>query len=164
MILREPARELDPRVRTAWAIEGASVALAHALVVAAVVVALTLSGESGWAWAVGVAGGAAVAAAAVLLAVVWPRLAYRHYRFEVTELGLYVASGWLWRRWQVVPHARVQTVDTTSGPLLRALGLVEVRVTTASAGGGTGIPGLRPTGADALVEELARRAGVEEAT
>jgi uncharacterized protein len=164
VILREPARQLDTRVRTAWAVEGGSVAAVLALVVAAVVVGLALSGETGWAWAVGVVGVAVVAAAAVLLVVLWPRLEYRHYRFEVTDLGLYVASGWLWRRWQVVPHARVQTVDTTSGPLLRALGLVEVRVTTASAGGGTGIPGLRPRDADALVEELARRAGVEEAT
>jgi membrane protein YdbS with pleckstrin-like domain len=164
VILREPARELDPRVRTAWAIEGGAVAVALAFVVAAAVVALGLTGETGWALAVGVPGVLVVAAASVLLAVVGPRLEHRHFRFEVTDLGLYVASGWLWRRWQVVPHARVQTVDTTSGPLLRALGLVEVRVTTASAGGGTGIPGLRPREADALVEELARRAGVEEAT
>jgi membrane protein YdbS with pleckstrin-like domain len=164
LILREPARELDPRVRTAWAIEGGAVAVLLAFVVAAVVVALGLTGETGWAWAVGVPGVVVVTAASVLLAVVGPRLEHRHFRFEVTDLGLYVASGWLWRRWQVVPHARVQTVDTTSGPLLRALGLVEVRVTTASAGGGTGIPGLRPREADALVDELARRAGVEEAT
>ena len=164
MILREPARQLDARVRTAWAVEGGAVAAVLAVVVAAVVVALALAGETGWAVAVGVPGGVVVVGAAVLLAVVGPRVEHRHFRFEVTDLGLYVTSGWLWRRWQVVPHARVQTVDTTSGPLLRALGLVEVRVTTASAGGGTGIPGLRPPEADALVEELARRAGVEEAT
>jgi uncharacterized protein len=164
MILREPARALDSRVRTMWAVEGAGVAAFLALLVVSATAGLALADEETWAWVVGVLGVIAVAAAAVLLVVVGPRLEHRHFRFEVTELGLYVASGWLWRRWQVVPHARVQTVDTTSGPLLRALGLVEVRVTTASSGGSTGIPGLRPTEADALVEELARRAGVEEAT
>jgi membrane protein YdbS with pleckstrin-like domain len=64
----------------------------------------------------------------------------------------------------VVPHARVQTVDTHAGPLHRAFGLVEVHVATASAAGGTGIPGLAPEVADRLVHELARRADVEEGT
>jgi membrane protein YdbS with pleckstrin-like domain len=58
----------------------------------------------------------------------------------------------------------VQTVDTTSNPLMRAFGLVSVEVTTASAAGGTSIPGLTPPVADRLVEELARRAGLEEGT
>jgi len=91
-------------------------------------------------------------------------LDYRHLRYEVTDLGLAVARGWLWQRYQVVPHARVQTVDTTAGPLLRAFGLVAVEVRTASAAGSTSIPGLTPDVADRLVEELARRAGIEEGT
>ena len=98
------------------------------------------------------------------LAVVAAGLDYRRFRYEVTDLGLYVASGWLWRSHQVVPHARVQTVDTTAGPLLRAFGLVSVHVRTASAHGGTSIPGLTFDVADRLVEELARRAGIEEGT
>jgi len=100
----------------------------------------------------------------VPLAIAGAGLDYRRFRYEVTELGLYVASGWLWRSHQVVPHARVQTVDTTAGPLLRAFGLVSVHVRTASAHGGTSIPGLTPPVADRLVEELARRAGIEEGT
>ena len=63
-----------------------------------------------------------------------------------------------------MPHARVQTVDTKRGPLERAFGLVSVAVSTASAKGGTDIPGLDPRVADALVEELARRAGIDEGT
>lgn len=164
MILREPTQALDAHVRTVWALEGTGLAAFLALVAAATTVGLTVAGEGGWAWVAGVLGAAAVAGSAALFVVLLPRLQYRHYRFEVTELGLYVASGWLWRRWQVVPHARVQTVDTTSGPLLRAFGLVEVRVTTASPGGGTGIPGLTAKAADQLVEELARRADIEEGT
>ncbi len=108
--------------------------------------------------------GGAVALGLVVLAVVQPRLAYRRFRYEITELGLYVARGRLFRQWQVVPHARVQTVDTKRGPLERAFGLVSVAVSTASAKGGTDIPGLDPRVADALVEELARRAGIDEGT
>jgi membrane protein YdbS with pleckstrin-like domain len=39
-----------------------------------------------------------------------------------------------------------------------------VQITTASAAGGTSIPGLRPDIAAGLVEELARAAGIEEGT
>jgi membrane protein YdbS with pleckstrin-like domain len=47
---------------------------------------------------------------------------------------------------------------------MRRLGLVSVEVQTASAAGSTSIPGLPPETADALVAELARRAGIEEGT
>jgi uncharacterized protein len=164
VILREPAQSLDPRMRTLWALQGAIATVVLALAVAVAVVALFAADAGAAAWIGAVLGVAAVVGGAVLFVWVWPAYAYRYFRFEVTELGLYVARGWLWRRWQVVPHARVQTVDTRSGPLLRAFGLVAVLVTTAAAGGGTHIPGLSRADADALVEELARRAGVEEGT
>jgi membrane protein YdbS with pleckstrin-like domain len=164
VILREPAQALDPRMRTVWAVEGAVATALLALAVVAAVVVLGLADAAAAAWAVGVVGAVAVGASSLLLVWLWPALEHRHFRYEVTDLGLYVARGWLWRRWQVVPHARIQTVDTRSGPLLRAFGLVAVQVTTAAAGGGTGIPGLAPSDADALIEELAQRAGVEEGT
>jgi membrane protein YdbS with pleckstrin-like domain len=163
VILREPANALDPRMRAYWTVESLFAALVAAVVTAVVATITALADATTAAWIVAVVGGLVVLAAAVS-AFVTPRLDYRHYRYEVTDLGLYVARGWLWRRWQIVPHARVQTVDTTAGPLLRAFGLVAVAVTTASAVGGTSIPGLLPGVADALVEELARRAGIEEGT
>jgi membrane protein YdbS with pleckstrin-like domain len=163
MILREPANRLDPRVRSYWLVQGLLATSAVAVLVAAGAVIAALLEAATVAWLVGVLGGLVVAALAVL-AVVVARLDYRHFRYEVTEQGLYVARGWLWRRLQVVPHARVQTVDTTAGPLLRAFGLVDVEVRTASAAGGTSIPGLAPAVADELVAELARRAELEEGT
>jgi membrane protein YdbS with pleckstrin-like domain len=163
VILRDPALALDPQVRRFWLVENLiATGVAAALVIGGTVVAAILDAAT-VAWIVGLAGGVVVVVLAVL-AFVAAGLDYRHFRYEVTELGLYVASGWLWRSHQVVPHARVQTVDTTAGPLLRAFGLVSVHVRTASAHGGTSIPGLRPPVADRLVEELARRAGIEEGT
>jgi uncharacterized protein len=163
MILREPANALDPRVRSYWLVQGLLATGAVAVLVAAGAVIAALLEAATAAWLVGVLGGLVVAALAVV-AVVVARLDYRHFRYEVTEQGLYVARGWLWRRLQVVPHARVQTVDTTAGPLLRAFGLVDVDVRTASAAGGTSIPGLALPVADELVAELARRAELEEGT
>jgi uncharacterized protein len=164
VILREPAQALDERMRKLWALEGAIATAVLALAVTVAVIALALSGAGTPAWVVGVAGSAAVVASALTLGRLWPTVSYRHFRYEVNELGLYVARGWLWRRWQIVPHARIQTVDIKSGPLLRAFGLVAVHVATAAAGGGTEIPGLAAGAADALAEELALRAGIEEGT
>jgi uncharacterized protein len=161
VILRDPAQALDARVRTVWAVEGAILAAILALAVVGAVVALVVMDASTAAWIVGAAGAAGVLASSLVLVWLRPRHDHRHFRFEVTELGLYVARGWLWRQWQVVPHARIETVDIKSGPLLRAFGLVAVQVATAAAGGGTEIPGLEPIAADALVEELAQRAGIE---
>ena len=163
MILRAPAHRLDPRVRRLWAMELALLVLFVTAAVAVSVALLIMAGASTVAVAVGVAGGLAVAGGAAALFVA-PGIAFNRFGYEVTDLGLYVVSGILWRRWQVVPHARVQTVDTRSGPLQRLFGVVSVAVTTASAEGGTEVPGLDPRVADTLVTELARRAGIEEGT
>ncbi len=150
-------------MRALWATEWAfATAVAGAVASVAVFLGARMWGEiAGW-----IVGGAGVLVVAGLVAavIVQPRITYRHFRYEVTEHGLYVAHGWLWRSWQIVPHARVQTVDTNAGPLHRLFGLVTVEVTTASASGGTPIPGLAPSVAAALVDELARRAELEEGT
>jgi uncharacterized protein len=163
VILRDPALQLDPRVQRLWTLEWGLAALVCAGVTTAFAVPLVLADDGSAALLVAAVGGAVTLLVAIL-AVVQPRLAYRRFRYEITDLGLYVARGRLFRRWQVVPHARVQTVDTKRGPLERAFGLVSVAVSTASASGGTDIPGLDRRVADALVEELARRAGIDEGT
>jgi uncharacterized protein len=163
VILRDPVLQLDPRVQKLWALEWGLGALLCAAVTTALAVPLALADDGRAALVVAICGGGVTLLAATL-AVVQPRLAYRRFRYEVTDLGLYVARGRLLRRWQVVPHARVQTVDTKRGPLERAFGLVSVAVSTASASGGTDIPGLDQRVADSLVEELARRAGIDEGT
>jgi membrane protein YdbS with pleckstrin-like domain len=163
VILREPDTAPDPRVRTYWLVENLiATGLVAALVIAGAVIAAVLRAGT-VAWLVGGFGGLLLVVL-VVLSFVGAGLDYRHFRYEVAELGLAVASGWLWRRYQVVPHARVQTVDTSSNPLMRAFRLVSVEVRTASAAGGTAIPGLTPEVADGLVHELARRAGLEEGT
>lgn len=163
MILRDPALQLDPRVQMLWMLEWGLAAVVCAGVTTAFAVPLAVAGEGSSALLVAAVGGAVTLLVAIL-AVVQPRLAYRRFRYEITDLGLYVARGRLFRRWQVVPHARVQTVDTKRGPLERSFGLVSVAVSTASASGGTDIPGLDRLVAAALVEELARRAGIDEGT
>jgi uncharacterized protein len=164
VILRDPAQRLDPRVRRLWALELLLVAVGIAVGVAVATTLLARADATTAAAVVGVVGGLTVVAGGAAGVLVAPGVAFNRFGYEVTDLGLYVASGIVWRRWQVVPHARVQTVDTRSGPLQRLFGVVSVAVTTASAAGGTEVPGLDPRVADTLVAELARRAGIEEGT
>ena len=159
--LRPPAESLDPRVRRLWAL--------HGLIATALVAALGIAALAAWS----LAGDPPVAALAAGLAVlvvlgvaaslIGARIAYRFMRFEVTPLGLYVQRGWLTRSWTIVPHNRIQAVDTTSGPLERALGLASVEVRTASAAAAR-IPGLDEGRIARLREDLAAMAGEGEAT
>ena len=101
--------------------------------------------------------------AGVAGSILVPPILFRLYRWEVTELGLFVREGWLFRTWTIVPHSRIQTVDTSSGPLQRNFGLATVEVRTA-AGEGVSIPGLSEELVAKLTHELAARSGTGEGT
>ncbi len=53
---------------------------------------------------------------------------YQCYRYELGENDLGVAKGVFWKSWRFVNRNRIQHVDLTSGPVARALGLVEVSI------------------------------------
>lgn len=162
MALRDPTEHLDPKVRRLWAVQDVLGALGVGAAGAVLLVGADAAGAD-----VGGAGVALVivATVAALGRAAWaPGLRWRHHRFEVLDEGLYIASGWLVRRHHLVPHARVQTVDTRSDPLMRAFGLVEVQVRTASHQGSVTLPGLASDVADDLVAVLAARAGHDQAT
>ena len=63
--------------------------------------------------------------------------------------------GVVWQVSRSIPRVRVQHVDVRSGPIDRALGLVEVSLHVAgSAGSVLTIPGLAPAEAETLREAL----------
>lgn len=161
--LRAPARTLDPRVGRLWALQGLAGVLAVAVVAAVALGVLATAdrlGRPALAWSL-LAGGAAIATA---LAVGGARLRHRAFAWEVTPLGLFVQRGWAWRRWTIVPHSRIQAVETSVGPLQRRLGLATVQVRTASGEGGARLPGLAQDMVAALSAELAAAAGPGDAT
>jgi uncharacterized protein len=109
---------------------------------------------------------ASVALLVVLVAwsAAWSRLRYRAWSFRVRESELVVRRGVLWRVVSVIPHARIQHVDTRHGPIERWLGLSSVIVFTAGVrGADVTIPGLRHDDAEALREHLARVGVTEDA-
>ena len=66
--------------------------------------------------------------------------------------------GIMFERIIAVPYGRLQLVDVTRGPLLRALGLANLKFVTASAATGVQLPGLTVEAAEQLRDELVQLA------
>jgi membrane protein YdbS with pleckstrin-like domain len=164
--LRPPAHRVDPAARWLWALQGALVTV----LVAAVVLGLSrlLSGEDVPRWfevVLAVARWLLVPLALVAV-VVEPLWRYQVHRWEVTAEAVYTLEGWITRTWRIVPISRIQTVDTTRGPLQQLLGLTSISVRTASHAGSTSIEQLSAPVAAAVAHDLGLRANAirDEAT
>ena len=106
--------------------------------------------------------GAIVLFAAVLvLGLLHARRLYASWRWALREDDVLARYGVVFRVARSIPRVRVQHVDVHSGPIDRALGLVEVSLHVAgSAGPVLTIPGLAPAEAEALREALVAAAKV----
>jgi membrane protein YdbS with pleckstrin-like domain len=146
--LRPPRHRFDPRVLPWWR---AQLLIATAVVVVPLGV-LGLLIAPARAWFLGPAAAVLVLglAAALALPVWWHRV----HRWEVTDTAVYSLTGYFWRTWRIAPMSRIQTVDTTQGPLQRSFGLSTVVVTTASSAGAVELQGLDQEQASALAARL----------
>jgi hypothetical protein len=95
-----------------------------------------------------------VVAAAIHVSIM-PRWRYRVHRWEITDDGIFVRSGWLTQETRVAPIARLQTVDSRRGFLSRMMGLTSVTITTASSAGPLTIHALDDDVAREVVARLA---------
>jgi uncharacterized protein len=97
-------------------------------------------------------------------AAVIPPLRYRAWGFALRGSDLLLRYGVLFRTVSIVPHARIQHVDTRRGPLERWLGLSELVVYTAGVRGAIlSIPGLSTSRADELRDRLVALSGAGDA-
>ena len=85
--------------------------------------------------------------------------------YILREDDLLFRRGIMFERVVAVPYGRLQLVDITRGPLLRALGLSTLKFVTASAATGVNLPGLTKDDAEALRDRLvelaeSRRSGL----
>lgn len=95
----------------------------------------------------------AVVASLILNAV----LAFRRVRaigYRLREDDLIFRRGLLFERIVAVPYGRLQLVDVTRGPLLRALGLTTLEFVTAAEATGVKLPGLPDAEAESLRDRL----------
>lgn len=148
---------LDPRVVALWRVQRLIRACTWGMVFAGGL-------GAGVAWlggaVLGAFAGGGLLAMQALLAVIWPVLQYRQFRFTLRSGDLLVEQGVLWRSWTSVPYHRIQHVDTRQGPLERIFGLARVLIFTASGPLPDGsIPGLDEAAATELRDHLSRRGG-----
>ncbi|WP_418284755.1 PH domain-containing protein [Halorubrum sp. DTA46] len=143
------AQSLHPRVRIVWILRAAIVS---ALLSAPFVGGFYFGYLPEWA--------PIVAASVFLVAgIVHAILRYRRWSYEIREDALYLDRGVITQVRTTVPLVRIQHVDSRRGPVERGAGLASCVVYTAgSRGADVRIPGLTPTGASDLREELKRLA------
>ena len=126
----EPAERLDPRAKTLWRITGALGALP--LLAGAVFGSWVLLRVAEVPSFVGILPVFAVVALLVVTVGVAPGLRWRRWRYEIREDEVDLQRGIVWISRTLVPLARIQHVDTQSGPLQRRFGLATVVFYTAA--------------------------------
>jgi membrane protein YdbS with pleckstrin-like domain len=133
--------------------------LVSGLIAAAATTPLWFIGEW-WCYAIT---GAVLVVTVVVMAFVPRRV--RSIRYQLREDDLLVRRGILALRFVAVPYGRMQLIDINRGPVVRALGLSDLKFVTAAASSGVTIPGLPEAEADSLRDRLvelaeSRRAGL----
>lgn len=78
------------------------------------------------------------------------------WAYAQRETDLFITSGMWFKTLTVIPYARMQVVELSSGPLMRRRQLAALELKTASATGSGRIPGLPLAEARRLREELSR--------
>ena len=126
----EPAERLDPRARTLWRITGTLGALP--VLAGGALASWVLLRVAEVPFLVGVLPVVAVVALLVVSVGVVPGLRWRRWRYEIREDEVDLQRGLVWISRTLVPLARIQHVDTQSGPLQRRFGLATVVFYTAA--------------------------------
>jgi uncharacterized protein len=134
----EPAERLDPRAKTLWRVSGALGALP--LLAGGAFVSWGLLRVAGLPLLLAILPFLAASVLFVALASVVPGLRWRRWRYEIRDEEVDLQHGILWVTRTLVPLARIQHVDTRSGPLQRRFNLATVVFYTAA--GGNRIPEL----------------------
>src|SRR4030042_4370878 len=110
----------------------------------------------------------------IILWVVWAKLAYNFYRYELREDGFRKELGVIWKKYVTIPYDRIQNIDIYRGVIARLLGLSDLHIQTAGASaqysryGAWGLaaegrlPGLSPEVAEQLRDELVRQAKISK--
>lgn len=152
-----PMERLDPRVVDLWRVQAGVRLVTFWLPVSGALGAL-LWYRLGFVPAAVAFGG--LMGLQVVLAVLWPTLAWRNFGYEVRARDLLVVHGVLFKHSVSIPLDRIQHVDTRQGPIERAWGVSRLVVYTAAGLNADGsIPGLDEAEAGLLRDRLIGRRG-----
>ncbi|WP_225047935.1 PH domain-containing protein [Lacticaseibacillus kribbianus] len=119
---------LPQQIKQVWRI-GAGLALVWWL---AVTVGLLVANRLwGWPlWLIAISLGLALVHPSAELALIPYRYAF--WRFRITDTAVYLKEGALFQKETAIPISRIQNVTLSAGPILRAHGLQQVEIQTAS--------------------------------
>lgn len=157
MTEREPLRSLDPRAVTLWRLTTLGRGAVFVAVAIAAEVLIEMPVRSG-------ALAVPIALAVLAVAIVLPPIRYQAWRFILRDEHVYLRHGVLFRTTSIVPHARIQHVDTQHGPVDRWLGLASLVIYTAGTRGAiVTIPALEAGEAEDLRDQLAALSGAGDA-
>jgi membrane protein YdbS with pleckstrin-like domain len=148
--MERPARRLDGRVLRLWWTTAAAAALVAWI-------ALAILAESA---DMPVAAALLIGVVVAVVAVVFPYIAYRRWRYEIRERDLLISHGAIYHVTTSIPFDRIQFVETRQGPLDRLFNLTRLVVYTAAGRAGQ-IPGLDVSEAGSVREELSSVAGAD---
>jgi len=150
-------RSLAALVQAQWAINAAIGAVIFGLIITAALTVVDVNPRVG----------ALSILILLVLSGVWVLLRYRVWVYQIRDDAIYLERGVVTHVRTLVPYVRIQHVDTSRGPVERALGLSTLVVYTAgSRGADVSIPGLRPHEASDLqqrIKELAIEADGDDA-
>ncbi len=147
--LRPPTHRYDRRVVAWWRTQ--LILMTVVVVIPLVTLGVLIAPARSWLLAPAVVVAIIGGVATIALPAWW----YRFHRWEVTDRAVYTRTGYFWQNWRIAPMSRIQTVDTTRGPVQRLFGLSTIKVTTASSAGAVAIDGLAEADAERVAHELA---------
>jgi membrane protein YdbS with pleckstrin-like domain len=154
---KEPANSLNDRALTAWRISAGINILVFLVVVFAVIIVSYIFDFPKW---IGLSLLALLILLAIFNVVVYPRLQWRKWKYEVHESEIDIQHGVFIVRRTLIPMVRVQHVDTQQGPLLRKFNLSSVTISTAATI--HEIPALDQAEADLLRDRISTLARVTD--
>ena len=100
----------------------------------------------------------------VPLTEVYARLAYNNWKYELTDDGLKIEKGIIWKKYTTIPYERIQNVDMQRGIIARIFGFSSINVQTAGAAYGNGsarsegyLPAVSMDKAEKIREYLTKR-------
>ena len=145
-------KKLDKRVLKLWYIRAGigSLALVGAWVSAAVI--LSATGAAGDIMLAVLLGAGILGALLLGLLLTLPALRYKRYAWVYDDKRIVVKQGVIFRQRVVIPVCQIQDLHRTQGPLMMALGLSGVMISTA--GSIFSISTLTTDEADRMIDEL----------
>ncbi len=125
-------RRLDPASITVDRLVGAITAAVFSAILLVGVLLVAFLGPFGLVGGLLLVAGWMLLCGALLVFVLsWPPARYRHTTYEVSDQGIRIRRGVIWRSISSVPRSRVQHTDVSQGPIERTYDLATLIIYTA---------------------------------